>query len=188
MPPQVKKPPHDETPPQVKTPQVNAPPQGKTSQVKMPPPPKFHFSKELLHLRQRGIEIHSHLPDNCPLDSDGLPTFQWSINHFIPDETDKHAILKFMGLNDFAIQQVLNLYENDTESHDKHGEAVFDGYKYRFPLTTRLLDLYAGMDFKGAPYELTYGTICLFLFSSSCPADHSPTRWLYPCGYPNCWT
>ena len=149
---------------------------------------RFHFSQKLLHLRQRGIDIHPHLPDNCPLDSRGLPTFQLSINHLIPDESDKHAILKFMGLNDSTIQQVLNLYEHDTESHDKHGEAVFDGYMYRFPLAVRLLELYARRDFKMGSYKHTYGTIGLFLFSLSCPTDHSLTRWLYPCGCPSCWT
>jgi hypothetical protein len=92
---------------------------------------------------KRGIDTHPHLPDNSPLDSRGLPTFQLSINHFIPDQADKRAILKFIGLNNSTIQQVLNLYEHDTESHDKYGEAVFDGYMYRFPLAIRLLELYA---------------------------------------------
>ena len=149
---------------------------------------KFHFSQKLLHLRQRGVDIHPHLPDNCPLDSDGLPTFQFSINHLIPDQSDKRAILKFMGLNNSTIQQVLDLYEHDTESHDKHGEAVFDGYMYRFPLAIRLLELYAWRDPKVGSHENTYGTIRLFLFASSCLADYSPTRWLYPCGCPTWWT
>jgi hypothetical protein len=106
------------------------------------PAEEFLFNERLLHLRSQGIEFHPHPPDDCPLDSGGLPTFSWSINH-LPDQTDKSAILKFMGLSPSTIEEVLDLYAQDTEPHTNHDEAVYDGFMYTLPLVNRLWQLYA---------------------------------------------
>ena len=72
-----------------------------------------------------------------------MPTFSWPINHLLPNQTDKTAILKFMGLNPSTIEEVLDLYAQDTEPHTNHGEAMYDGFVYTFPLANRLWQLYA---------------------------------------------
>jgi hypothetical protein len=119
---------------------------------------EFLFNKRLLHLRSRGIGFHPHLPDDCPLDFRGAPTFSWSINHLLPDQTDKTAILKFMGLNPSTIKEVLDLYAQDTEPHTNHGEAVHNGFEYTFPLANRLWQLYSERNVSEGSYYYSYGT------------------------------
>jgi len=121
------------------------------------PAQRFSFNEKLSHIRSRGIDIHPNLPDNCPQDSDGLPAFGWSINHLLPNHDDAYRILKFFGLNYTTTQQVLALYAQDSEPHINHGEAVFDGKEYTFPLAQRLLELYAGRRLKVGSYEQSYG-------------------------------
>ena len=122
------------------------------------PAQRFSFNEKLSHILKRGIEVHPHLPDNCPRDSDGIPIFGWSINHLIPDYDDAYGILQFLGLNQSTTQRVLALYTNDSKLHINHGEARFDGQRYTFPLAYRLWELYAGRSLMRGSYEQSYGT------------------------------
>jgi hypothetical protein len=121
------------------------------------PAQRFSFDEKLSHIRSRGIDIHPHLPDNCPKGSDGLPIFGWSINHLLPNHDDASGILQFFGLNQTTTQQVLALYAQDSEPHINHGEAVFDREEYTFPLAQRLFELYAGRRLTAGSYEQSYG-------------------------------
>jgi hypothetical protein len=107
------------------------------------PAQRFSFNEKLSHILRRGIEVHPHLPDDCLKDSDGVPVFTWSINRLLPNYDDAHGILKFFGLNQSTIQQVLTLYAQDSEPHIDHGKAVLHGTYYKFPLAQRLFELYS---------------------------------------------
>jgi hypothetical protein len=107
------------------------------------PAQRFVFDEKLSHILRRGIEVHPHLPDTCLKDSNGIPIFTWSINHLLPNYDDAYGILKFFGLNQSTIQQVLALYAQDSEPHINHGKAVPDGDNYKFPLAQRLFELYS---------------------------------------------
>ena len=121
------------------------------------PSQRFSFDEKLSHIRSRGIDIHPHLPDNCPKGSDGLPIFGSSIDHLLPNHDDACRILQFFGLKQITTDQILALYAQDSEPHIDHGEAVFDGKEYSFPLAQQLFELYAARRLTIGSYEQSYG-------------------------------
>ena len=129
------------------------------------PAQTFSFTPHFLKIRSRGIDTHPYLPDTCPKDSSGLPVFDRSINHLLPNFDDARGVLRFFGLTQTTIREVLNLDVQDSKPHNRQGEAVLVGNECTFPFAQRLFELYARRRITEGSYEQYYGT-CTLCFNS----------------------